>query len=161
MRSGKVIMSNQLKPHLRVATEQDCIYLSKRLRKEDYQEIKAVSGLSPLISLLIGLEISDVPLVICNKKNNPVAMLGVVPQGLFGAIRMVGTDELKKISLSFIRNCKGVCEILQKNYQLLNNFVDARNTLHINWLKWMGFTFINKHKQYGVERRLFYEFVKI
>ena len=95
-------MSNQLKPHLRVATEQDCIYLSKRLRKEDYQEIKAVSGLSPLISLLIGLEISDVPLVICNKKNKPVAMLGVVPQGLFGAIWMVGTDELKKISLSFI-----------------------------------------------------------
>ena len=154
-------MLNQLKPHLRVATEQDCIYLSKRLRKEDYQEIKAVSGLSPLISLLIGLELSDVPLVICNKKNKPVAMLGVVPQGLFGAIWMVGTEELKKISLSFIRNCKGVCEVLQKNYQLLNNFVDARNTLHINWLKWMGFTFINKHKQYGVERRLFYEFVKI
>ena len=161
MQNGKVIIRSQLKPHLRVATEEDCIYLSKRLRKEDYQEIKAVSGLSPLISLLIGLEISDVPLVICNKKNKPVAMLGVVPQGLFGAIWMVGTEDLKKISLSFIKNCKGVCDVLQKDYQLLNNFVDARNTLHINWLKWMGFTFINKHQRYGVERRLFYEFVKI
>jgi len=70
-------------------------------------------------------------------------------------------EDLKKISLSFIRNCKGVCDILQKDYQLLNNFVDARNTLHINWLKWMGFSFINKHQRYGVERRLFYEFVKI
>ena len=147
MQNGRVIIQNQLKPHLRVATEEDCIYLSKRLRQEDFQEIKAVSGLSPL--------------VICNKKNKPVAMLGVVPQGLFGAIWMVGTEDLKKISLSFIRNCKGVCDVLQKDYQLLNNFVDARNTLHINWLKWMGFTFINKHQQYGIERRLFYEFVKI
>lgn len=154
-------MLNQLKPHLRVATEQDCIYLSKNLRKEDYQEIKAVSGLSPLVSLIIGLKISDVPLVICDENNKPVAMLGVVPQGLFGVIWMVGTEELKKISLSFIKNCKGVCKVLQKNYQLLCNFVDARNTLHINWLKWMGFTFINKHQRYGVERRLFYEFVKI
>ncbi len=154
-------MLNQLKPHLRVATEQDCIYLSKKLRKEDYQEIKAVSGLEPLVSLTIGLKISDVPLVICDENNKPVAMLGVVPQGLYGLIWMVGTEELKKISLSFIKNCKGVCDVLQKNYQLLCNFVDARNTLHINWLKWMGFTFINKHKQYGVERRLFYEFVKI
>ena len=154
-------MLNQLKPHLRVATEQDCIYLSENLRKEDYQEIKEVSGLPPLASLIIGLRISDVPLVICDENNKPVAMLGVVPQGLFGVIWMVGTEELKKISLSFIKNCKGVCDVLQKNYQLLCNFVDARNTLHINWLKWMGFTFINKHQQHGVERRLFYEFVKI
>ena len=161
MQNGKAIIQNQLKPHLRVATEEDCIYLSKRLRQEDFQEIKAVSGFSPLLSLIIGLKASDVPLVICNKKNKPVAMLGVVPQGLFGAIWMVGTEDLKKISLSFIRNCKGVCDVLQKNYQLLNNFVDARNTLHINWLKWMGFSFINKHQRYGIERRLFYEFVKI
>ena len=161
MQNGRAIIRSQRKPHLRVATEADCIYLSKRLREEDYQEIKAGSGLSPLVSLTLGLHLSDVPLVICNKNNKPVAMLGVVPQGLFGAIWMVGTEDLKKISLSFIKNCKGVCDVLQKDYQLLNNFVDARNTLHINWLKWMGFTFINKHKQYGVERRLFYEFVKI
>jgi len=96
-------MLNQLKPHLRIATEKDCIYLAKKLRKEDYQEIKAASGLSPLISLLIGLELSDVPLVICNKKNKPVAMLGVVPQGLFGAIWMVGTEDLKKISLKLTK----------------------------------------------------------
>ena len=38
MQNGKVTIRNQLRPHLRVATEADCIYLSKRLRKEDYQE---------------------------------------------------------------------------------------------------------------------------
>ena len=42
MQSGKDTMYRKL-PHLRLATEVDCIYLSEHLRKEDIQEIKAVS----------------------------------------------------------------------------------------------------------------------
>ena len=56
---------------------------------------------------------------------------------------------------------KGVVEIFQKRYRVLYNFIDARNTLHIKWLKWCGFTFIQKHYDYGYEKRLFYEFVRI
>ena len=37
------------KPHLRLASEIDCIYLSENLRKEDIQEIQAVTGLPPLL----------------------------------------------------------------------------------------------------------------
>ena len=159
MRNTKVI--TKVNPYLRLATEQDCIRLASNLRKDDIQEIKAVTGEMPLLSLIVGLRNSDVPLVICNQKDEVVAMLGVIPQGLLGAIWMVGTEDLKRISLSFVRNCKDVCNVMKNNYQLLYNYVDARNTLHINWLRWMGFTFINKHQRYGIERRLFYEFVKI
>ena len=106
MLSGKDTMYRKL-PHLRLATEVDCIYLSEHLRKEDIQEIKAVVGnLPPLLSLLIGHKLSAVPLVICDAESKPVAMLGVVPNGLIGFIWMVGTDDLKKISLSFLRNSK-------------------------------------------------------
>ena len=162
MLNGKVIMKvERLKPHLRVATKEDCHYLSTRLRKDDYQEIKAMTGLPALQSLLMGLKVSDVPMVICNDENEPVAMLGVAPQGLLGLIWMVGTEDLKRISLSFLRNSKEVCNVMKKDYKILYNYVDARNTLHITWLKWMGFTFINKHQQFGIEGRLFYEFVKI
>jgi len=44
MQSGKDIMyPNQevIKPHLRLATEQDCLYLAENLREEDYREIQA------------------------------------------------------------------------------------------------------------------------
>ena len=41
------------------------------------------------------------------------------------------------------------------------NYVDARNVVHIKWLKWLGFTIINKHNQFGIGRIPFYEFVKI
>ena len=160
MLSGKDTMYRKL-PHLRLATEVDCIYLSEHLRKEDIQEIKAVVGnLPPLLSLLIGHTLSAVPLVICDAESKPVAMLGVVPNGLIGFIWMVGTDDLKKISLSFLRNSKDVCDVLKVKHQILHNYVDKRNKLHINWLKWMGFTIINEIN-YGIENRKFYEFVKI
>ena len=57
------------KPYLRIATEQDCLYLSENLRIDDYREIKAVTGLPPLLNLLSGLKLSQVPLVICNEHN--------------------------------------------------------------------------------------------
>ena len=160
MQSGKDTMYRKL-PHLRLATEVDCIYLSEHLRKEDIQEIKAVVGnLPPLLSLLIGHKLSAVPLVKCDAESKPVAMLGVVPNGLIGFIWMVGTDDLKKISLSFLRNSKDVCDVLKGKHQILHNYVDKRNKLHINWLKWMGFSIINE-VNYGIENRKFYEFVKI
>lgn len=149
------------KPYIRIATEKDCWFLSKNLRKEDYQEIQAVTGLPAILSLLSGLKISQVPLVVCNEKNKIILMLGVVPNGLVGTIWMVGTKDLKKMSLTFIKNCKEIFKILKNNFQIIHNYVDARNILHIKWLKWMGFSFINKHNNYGIEKRLFYEFVKI
>ena len=100
MQSGKDTMYRKL-PHLRLATEVDCIYLSEHLRKEDIQEIKAVMGNVPLLSLLIGHKLSAVPLVICDAESKPVAMLGVVPNGLIGFIWMVGTDDLKKLVYHF------------------------------------------------------------
>ena len=150
-----------IKPYLRIATEQDCLFLSENLREDDYKEIKAVTGSPPLLSLLHGLKKSQVPLVICNEHNKVVAMLGVVPNGLIGSIWMVGTPELKKISVSFLRNCQGVFKVLKNNFLILHNYVDARNELHIRWLKWMGFSFIKKHKSYGLEQISFYEFIKI
>jgi hypothetical protein len=164
MLNGKDIMylKHQVaKPYIRVATENDCWFLSKNLREEDYQEIKASSGLPAILSLLTGLKISQVPLVVCNEKGEIILMLGVVPSGLIGTIWMVGTKDLKNMSLTFIKNCKKTFKILKNNFQIIHNYVDARNHLHIKWLKWMGFSFIKKHNYYGIEKRPFYEFVKI
>ena len=75
------------------------------------------------------------------------------------AIKILKSD-LKKISLSFLRNSKDVCDVLKGKHQILHNYVDKRNKLHVNWLKWMGFTIL-KETTYGIENRKFYEFVKI
>ena len=110
-----VSQASNSKPYLRLATEDDCIYLAENLREDDYREIKAVTGLPPLLSLLTGLKSSQVPLVICDNQGKVVAMLGVVPNGLIGFIWMVGTDDLKKFSLSFLKNCKRCFMFLKIN----------------------------------------------
>ena len=46
-----------------------------------------------------------------------------------------------------------------KRFDLLYNWVDARNKVHVKWLRWLGFIFINKHhNDQGIP---FYEFVKV
>ena len=77
MPNGKDIMylKHQVpKPYIRIATENDCWFLSKNLRKEDYQEIKASTGLPAILCLLAGLKISQVPLVVCNEKGKIILM---------------------------------------------------------------------------------------
>jgi hypothetical protein len=41
------------------------------------------------------------------------------------------------------------------------NIVDARNELHIRWLKRFGFVALKKHPQVGPQGLPFFEFVRI
>jgi hypothetical protein len=96
-----------------------------------------------------------------NPKNEPVGIFGVTDCGDgTGAIWLLATDELARIQIAFLKECRKVVNVLNKKYKILWNFVDCRNQLHIKWLKWCGFQFINK-KNYGVLDKPFYEFIRI
>ena len=149
---------------MRGATLEDCYSLAPKLRKEDKEEIKANANIKPIDALIQGFHLSEVPVSIFNDKEEIVCMLGCCPTNIHSAaiVWLLASDDLKKdIPLRFLRHSRGVVEIFQKRYPVLYNFIDARNTLHIKWLKWCGFHFINKHYNYGYEKRLFYEFVRI
>ena len=66
-----------------------------------------------------------------------------------------------KLENRFSAKNANVVTMFNEKHPLLSNYVDAINELHIKWLKWCGFTFINKHEKYGVEQRPFYEFVRL
>ena len=144
---------------MRKATEDDVKYLAPRLRQCDKDEIKANVGLPEEVALKLSAEASDFPLVVVDHK--PVAIFGVVPKKDVAYIWMMATPELEKIGFPFLKECKRVVTMFNEKHPLLSNYVDARNELHIKWLKWCGFTFINKHEKYGVEQRPFYEFVRL
>jgi hypothetical protein len=67
----------------------------------------------------------------------------------------------KRDRRTFLRKSKEQLQQLFSNYSVLFNVVDARNTVHIRWIKHMGFTFVAEHAEWGPEKRLFYEFVRI
>ena len=164
MQSGK---ASSLKEHrnygehryLRVATEEDANYLAPILRQCDKDEIKAHSNISAEDALIASIKLSELPLVVVDHK--PVAIFGVVPNGDVGFVWLMATPDLQKIGFPFLRECMRVVQLFNDRYLVLSNFVDARNKLHIRWLKWCGFKFINKHKRYGVAQIPFYEFVRI
>ena len=150
--------------YLTPTTVDDVVYLAPRLRKADRSECLAATGREPIGVLMDGLRLGDVTLTMRSPTDGErVGIVGVVPSYIegAGAIWLCATDNIHQHQISFLRKSKTFLPLLQRNYLALHNCVDARNTVHIKWLKWMGFTFIKKHEHWGVERRLFYEFVRI
>ena len=147
--------------YFKLTTLEDIKYLAPRLRQEDKQEILAGSGLIPYEALHIGFKNAVIVFTIFNPKNKPVGIFGVDDLGNgVGGIWLLATKDLAKIQIAFLKQCREVVKFLNTKYKILWNFVDCRNQLHIKWLKWCGFQFINK-KQYGVLDKPFYEFIKI
>ena len=144
-------------------TFDDIDYIAPRLRKADIMECKAALGKEPLSVLYASLTQGDITLTMRSPDGGRVGLCGVAPSPWddAGAVWMTATDDIYQHQMAFLRRSKAALEYLSEDYAVLFNYVDARNSAHIKWLKWMGFTFINKHTKYGVEQRPFYEFVRI
>ena len=122
----------------------DIEYLAPRLRAADVNELDAAWGLDPLAALTLAAEVSETVSVV-DRDGAPVAIYGVQADG---CIWMTATDEILRMKVEFLRKCREEVEGLQIVYPCLWNFVDARNRVHISWLRWCGFT-INPPMAYG------------
>lgn len=140
----------------------DVAYLAEHLRPEDRREIYAYSGRGALEALEGGFQNSLVPWT-ATADSAPCAMFGVVPAGevLTGAIWLLGTPDIERIKVPFIRGSKVWLETVHQPFDLTFNLVDARNKLHIRWLRWLGYRFLRLHEEFGVEKRPFYEFARM
>lgn len=148
--------------YVRRSTLDDVRSLAPRLRSEDAAEVMANSGRSPLFALASGFFSSDVPLSIVGDDEEVVGMFGVVPEAPgAAAIWLLASDDLKRYQLPFLRQCRQYINAFHVKYPLLYNVVDERNTVHLKWLQWCGFTFINRHEAWGHESRPFLEFCKL
>ena len=149
-------MAGKEKPYVRKATYQDCASLSPRLRKEDVQEIRYASGKAPLAVLRESFELSPKCwAVIYNDR--VIALFGVSDAGHIGIPWMLASDELKLIKKSFLRECKQYVQEMGQGHELLTNYVWVGNDVHIQWLKWLGFKFLDPI-EYGTANQPFRQF---
>ena len=141
----------------------DLDYIAPRLRQADRNECLAATGKEPLGILYQSLLLGDITLTMRTPEGERVGLCGIAPSPFSnaGVVWMCATDAIMKHQMAFLRRSKAALDYLGADYDVLHNCVDARNTVHIKWLKWMGFSFINKHETYGVEQRPFYEFIRI
>lgn len=151
-------------PYLRPATIEDAIALSKNLRAEDEAEVKAMTGGTTLDALTHGVLASDLPISIVDEDGQILGMFGAVTalnRPKIGTVWMLASPDILKYRRRFARESKQWIEALQEHYDILFNVVDERNTVHLRWLQWCGFTFIQRHPEFGIENRPFIEFVRI
>lgn len=142
------------------AVYQDCLTLGHKLRKEDQEEIKALANLKGPEALILGLLHSHICISIFTEQDVICGMFGVQGQkGKDATVWMLASDEIEEIAIPFLRQNKAVINFINQLHPVLHNVVDVRNELHIKWLKWCGFTFINK-QNIGYENKPFYSFVR-
>ncbi|MFN4278306.1 MAG: hypothetical protein ACK4FJ_18590 [Ferrovibrio sp.] len=136
--------------------------LAPNLRKADAEECLAGTGNGPLKALLNSY-LGSTQVFVAEDDEGPFCMFGSGPTGIHsvGFVWMLGTPGLQKNRIQFARESRMWVDRLHDGFPVLWNFTDARNEVHHRWLRWCGFTFIKKHEQFGVERRPFYEFVRI
>jgi len=151
---------------VRAAGEGDARKLSLRLRDADLRELCAATGEAPLAALQRGVASSEPCFAVVNERDVPLAIFGVVPdlesgKGQAGIVWMLGSADLCRHSTTFLRHSREWVDQLHESYDLLWNCVDARNTIHIRWLKWCGFRFYRRIETYGVEQRPFLEFARV
>lgn len=147
---------------VRPARADDAGALAPRLRAADLREIQAVTRQSPLEVLLGGIAASDPCDAVVDGDDRPLAVFGVVPgeDRDTGVIWLLGSDELVERPFAFLRRSRAAIDALLGRYRTLWNVVDARNEVHVRWLRWCGFVIRRTIDDYGVERRPFYEFAR-
>jgi hypothetical protein len=147
--------------HVRPASIEDCYDLAPRLREADIAEIRASSGQSPLDALFEGVRRSTQSYSVEDQNGKLFAMFGVARHPYndkVGIVWMLASDDIKKHARQLLREAKRWWSVLHNHYPVLWNLVDARNHVHIRWLKWAGAKFTGE-KIHGRERRPFLEFI--
>lgn len=127
---------------IRTASPDDVEAISARAREADVAEMAAM-GTTVSEALADGLRRSDWALTGL-VGGEPVCMFGVAPVSILngeGAPWMLATDGLERAQVPFLRSCKPVVREMERSYPRLLNVVDARNTVAIRWLRWLGFRF--------------------
>lgn len=143
-----------VRPHL----PGDAAALVPRLRPEDVREIEAATGEEPLEAIERCSAASE-PCFAITAGARVIAIFGVVPDGPDkGVIWMVGSDEITQSPFTFARRSRAWVDRLHERYRVLWNLADARNKVHLRWIRWCGFTIQRRIDDHGFERRPFYEF---
>lgn len=149
-------------PEIRQGCLEDCYLLAPMLRAADAAEVKALANLSPEEALVSSFEASRERFTITHE-GKPIAIYGGGPHPndpTVGIPWMLGSDGIKHHWVWFLRHTPEIVWSVQQHYPVLWNLVDVRNTVHIRWLKWCGFTFGRVHDAFGYEQRPFQEFVR-
>lgn len=144
---------------IRPSVKEDIPFIAALARQGDVDELYASNLLTPFEAMTRGMRDSEetyTGLI----DGAPVCMWGVVLESFIGNVGipwMIVTETADKHQLTFLRQCRDDTMKVLSKYGTLFNYVDARNTRAIRWLKWLGFA-VQEPAPYGVFGLPFHRF---
>lgn len=146
---------------IRKSKFEDIDNLRSTVRPEDKREVETL-GRTIEESLCVGF---GAPGAYCktflNNENQVLCMYGVIPiNETTGSIWLLGSTLIQKHKKSFLKNSRKEINKLHKKFSILTNYVDSRNSDHIDWLKWCGFK-VDSQKPVPINNVDFYSFVRV
>lgn len=134
--------------------------LSVTMRQEDKDEIWHLARLTPEKALRLSYETCPYNKTVL-LDNKVVAIFGCSGiKGEVGIPWMLASPLLTKIRKPFLRECRVFLEEMSQGYPRLYNIAWSKNTEHLTWLKWLGFTFL-PGKPMGPDGEIYIEFFKV
>lgn len=130
---------------IRLAELEDVKFLAPRVREDDVKELWAGYHLSPRMALMGSFLVSrDTSFSFSGVADEEVVcMFGVKPPTLLGRKAnpwMIASQSLPFHSKEFLRQSRAIVKIFREEFDYMCNYVDARNTMAVRWLQWVGFT---------------------
>lgn len=124
------------------ATEAHAIYVGERLRAAEVAELWALSRALPVAAAVESVRVSERAwcwLV----DGQPAAIFGVAAQSIIGDTGMpwlLTTPVVDQHPMKFLRSCARGMREMRAAYPKLGAWVDARHTVCVKWLQWLGAT---------------------
>lgn len=142
------------------ATKLHALDLARDMRLSDRREVWASNKRTPHRAVMTSLRWSAESWT-GMADDRVVCMFGVSIETVLGDTGvpwMLATDELTDHSRAFIRMSRSYVADIRARYPVLVNYVDARNTVAIKWLRALGFAIMSTPRPYGPFRLPFYRF---
>ena len=147
--------------YFRPSVIEDCDELAPIMKAPDVREVMASTGMPPLTVLRGCFHASEECLTVINDEDEVVAMFGysILAEDVAAPWFLSSGGEIV-FAKKFLREGRKWVQAVNSQFPLLTNFVDVRNKVAQDWLKFLGFSFL-RVIPYGVERKPFIEFVRI
>lgn len=125
------------------STSEDAKYLQENLRPDDVREC-IIHGVSPNRALHMPLVDKGCKTFTALVDDIPICMFGTMQysnNSSFASIWLLGSKDIEKNYFSFLKASKEIIELLQNDYEVLENVVPSDHKRTITWLAWLGFSF--------------------
>ena len=125
--------------HTRPATVADALYVAANIRPEDRREIEGL-GHTPL-ALVWCVENTDHAVALINRDGEVCGLAGIGKDDRpgVGQVWMICTPAIEKNPVTFVRQARKWIAEVGKDYRMLWNQMDTRNTMHHKLVQLLGF----------------------